>query len=69
MNSRSLLPDNASPLEHNLAQTGSMIEQIPVPLRSLWQADCCPSPSCPIWHGRSPSTAGMNTGQKRQSGR
>ncbi|WP_395754891.1 phage tail protein I [Edwardsiella ictaluri] len=47
MNSRSLLPDNASPLEHNLAQTGSMIERIPVPLRSLWQADCCPSPLLP----------------------
>lgn len=47
MNSRSLLPDNASPLEHNLAQTGSLIEQVPVPLRSLWQPDSCPASLLP----------------------
>lgn len=46
MNS-SLLPNNASPLEQNLAQTGSLTEQVPVPLRSLWQPDSCPAALLP----------------------
>lgn len=46
MNS-SLLPNNASSLEQNLAQTGSLTEQMPVPLRSLWQPDSCPAALLP----------------------
>lgn len=37
-----LLPPNATPLERNLARAGASIEDIPVPLRDLWNPDICP---------------------------
>lgn len=37
-----LLPPNATLLERNLAQAGTAIEAVPVPLRDLWNADNCP---------------------------
>ncbi|AHG18474.1 tail protein [Chania multitudinisentens RB-25] len=38
----SLLPISASPLERNVAQACSGIDDIPVPLRDLWNPDTCP---------------------------
>lgn len=37
-----LLPPNATELEQRLAQVTGAIDTIPVPLRSLWDADTCP---------------------------
>ncbi|HHQ6573262.1 TPA: phage tail protein I [Serratia fonticola] len=38
----SLLPISASPFEHNVAQACAGIDDIPVPLRDLWNPDTCP---------------------------
>ena len=38
----SLLPPNATALEQRLAQVLGTVDDIPVPLRTLWNADTCP---------------------------
>lgn len=38
----SLLPPNATALERRLEQVGSAVDTVPVPLRTLWNADTCP---------------------------
>lgn len=39
----SLLPPNASALEHTLETVLSRVDAVPVPLRTLWNPDTCPS--------------------------
>lgn len=42
-----LLPPNSTPMERNLAAVCSQIENIPVPLRDLWNPDTCPAELLP----------------------
>lgn len=42
-----LLPPNATTLERNLARIGAAIEQVPTPLRDLWNPDTCPAALLP----------------------
>ncbi|MCG9095310.1 phage tail protein I [Laribacter hongkongensis] len=43
----SLLPPNASRLEHAVAGTLAAATELPVPLRDLWNPDRCPEPLLP----------------------
>ncbi|WIX33326.1 phage tail protein I [Salinicola sp. JS01] len=43
----SLLPPNASPLEHALETTAAGASELPVPLRVLWNPDTCPAELLP----------------------
>ncbi|ACO75579.1 Bacteriophage P2-related tail formation protein [Laribacter hongkongensis HLHK9] len=43
----SLLPPNASRLEHAVAGTLTAATELPVPLRDLWNPDRCPEPLLP----------------------
>jgi len=47
MNEQSLLPRNASALEHQAAQALAKIQRVPVPLRQLWNPDTCPTELLP----------------------
>ncbi|WP_448622291.1 phage tail protein I [Dickeya fangzhongdai] len=42
MNKSPLLPPGSSPLEHAVALTGAGLEQVPIPLRQIWNPDTCP---------------------------
>lgn len=42
-----LLPPNASELERLAADALAQLEQVPVPLRQLWNPDTCPEPLLP----------------------
>lgn len=42
MSSPSLLPHNATALEHKLAQVGARATDLPIILRSLWNPETCP---------------------------
>ena len=42
-----LLPPNATPLERALEQACGRIEDVPVPLRDLWDPERCPSVALP----------------------
>lgn len=43
MSDRPLLPPNATDLERAAAEALAEIEQVPVPLRQLWNPDTCPA--------------------------
>lgn len=47
MNKPTLLPPNTTQLDRNLEQVCSHIEDIPVPLRDLWNPDTCPAELLP----------------------
>lgn len=47
MTSPSLLPRNASDLEHQAAQALAQIQRVPVPLHQLWNPDTCPTELLP----------------------
>jgi phage tail P2-like protein len=66
MNDRSLLPRNASQLEHLAAQALAQIQLVPVPLRDLYNPDTCPLELLPYlawafsvdrWDSQWPETA------------
>ncbi|MHC8326017.1 phage tail protein I [Pseudomonas sp. LB1P83] len=43
----SLLPPNATPLEHQAARALAQIQRVPIPLRQLYNPDLCPAPLLP----------------------
>ncbi len=43
----SLLPSNATPLEHQAASALAQIQRVPIPLRQLYNPDHCPLPLLP----------------------
>jgi phage tail P2-like protein len=43
-----LLPPNATRLERNLAQVMAAIDDVPVPLRDIWNPDACPAQLLPF---------------------
>lgn len=47
MNKPTLMPPNSSGLDHKLSQVCSRIEDIPVPLRDLWNPNTCPAELLP----------------------
>lgn len=47
MNKATLLPHNATPQERALEQTAARVEDVPVPLRTLWDPDTCPASLLP----------------------
>jgi len=47
MTDLSLLPRNATPLEHQAAQALAQIQRVPIPLRQLYNPDRCPLPLLP----------------------
>ncbi|ACZ76651.1 MULTISPECIES: phage tail protein I [Dickeya] len=42
MNKSPLLPPGSSTLEHAVATTGASVENVPIPLRQIWNPDTCP---------------------------
>ncbi|WP_407321490.1 phage tail protein I [Dickeya ananatis] len=42
MNKSPLLPPGSSTLEHVVATTGASVENVPIPLRQIWNPDTCP---------------------------
>jgi phage tail P2-like protein len=42
-----LLPPNATPLERAISRVGSRVEDVPVPIATLWNPDACPAALLP----------------------
>lgn len=70
MSDLTLLPPNATSLERALDKISARIEQIPIPIRDLWNPETCPTEFLP-WLAWSYSVDEWNTGwteaQKRRS--
>ena len=62
-----LLPVGSSALEVAAAEACAELENVPVPLRQLWDPLTCPAKFLPYLGGRCRLTAGMKTGLSPQS--
>lgn len=63
-----LLPPNATPQEHALADTLARLSDVPVPLRALWSAQDCPASLLP-WLAWALSVDEWDTGWSEQQKR